>query len=714
MLTMNSKCSKFLFASGLALLFSINAPASELSELEQTEISGNYTTQATITALINAIIKARHFHPVPLDDRFSEKILDNYINQLDSSKSFFLKEDIDQIETLKHEFDDYIHNGFLKPAYAIFTIYRTRVIQRIEFAIERLNQPFDFTIDEEYLLDREEAHWAQDIAELNDNWRKRIKNDIINLRLAKKSEYEIKDTLKNRYIHIARRTGQLKSEDVFQSFINSYLSGIEPNTAYHSPRGAENFMIQMRLSLEGIGAVLQNDNEYTVIRKVIPGGPADLSGKLDSGDRIIGVGQGDEDIVDVIGWRLDDVVTLIRGPKGSTVNLEILPAEIGLDSEPEIIAIVRDEIKLEEQAATKKIIDITTDNITSRIGVIRLPSFYTDFARRNVNNPDYRSTTRDVKKLLAELEHENTDGLIMDLRGNGGGALSEAIALTGLFIRTGPVVQVKFTNGTEIDRDPDPAINYDGPLAVLVDNNSASASEIFAGAIQDYNRGLILGEPTFGKGTVQNLVNLNNHHDSDVDLGELKLTIAQFFRVNGDSTQYRGVTPDITWNISEPDNESGERSNDNAIPWRQIGSVAFLPYRSRPGPNVMDRIIFEHQRRAKENPEFTYAREVNLVNRIIREMKTVPLSEEKRRQLRNIRNQQRLDLENARRTGLGKKVLLSVESLDAEEAQNDSFANSDNASRNRTDPFLVESARILLDFEHYTRLHASLNSLPDG
>ncbi len=713
---MISKYLKILLMSGLAgLLLVVNSAASVLSELEQTELPENLSTQATITTLINALVNTRHFHRTPLDDQFSEKILENYINRLDPAKSYFLQEDMDQIEALEHEFDDYIRNSFLKPAYAIFRIYRERVNQRIEFAVERLGQPFDFTIDEEYLLDSEDAPWAQTVEQLNDNWRKRIKNDIINLRLSKKPDDEIQETLTNRYIHIARRTRQLKSEDVFQSFINSWLSGIEPYTLYHSPRGAENFNIQMRLSLEGIGAVLQSDNEFTEIRRVIAGGPAEQSGKLDSGDRIIGVGQENEEIVDVIGWRLDDVVSLIRGPKGSTVILEVLPAENGLDSGSETIFIIRDEIKLEEQAASSQIIGIPTENGTSRVGVIQLPSFYTDFNGRNINNPDYRSTTRDVKRLLAGLESENTDGLIMDLRGNGGGSLDEAISLTGLFIRKGPVVQVKFSDGTQIDRDPDPAILYDGPLAVLVDRHSASASEIFAGAIQDYNRGLILGEPTFGKGTVQTLVNLNHHHDSEVDLGQLKMTIAQFFRVNGDSTQYRGVIPDITWDFSEIDDRSGERANDSAIPWRQIGSVAFEPFRHQSDSRLLDRVTSLHRNRARDDPEFTYFREVDSINRSIRQMKTVPLSQEKRQQLRTVRDQKRLDLENARRAGSGQKTLPTVESLEqAEREQNDNLAGPGDSSADQSDPLLIEGARILLDFEHYAKRFSNENSLSGG
>ncbi len=712
---MISKYLKILMTSGFVALFCANSTASVLNELEQTELPVSLSTQTTITTLINTLVNTRHFHQVPLDDRLSEKILENYIQRLDPTKSYFLQEDIDRIEETKHEFDDYIRNSFLTPAYTIFKTYRERVNQRVEFAVERLNQPFDFTIDEEYLLDPEDVSWARNVEELNDNWRKRIKNDMINLRLSKKPDDEIQETLTNRYVHIARRTGQLKSEDVFQSFINSWLSGIEPYTLYHSPQGAENFNIQMRLSLEGIGAVLQSDNEFTVVRRVIPGGPAERSGKLDSGDRIIGVGQENEEVIDVIGWRLDDVVSLIRGPKGSTVVLEVLPAENGLDSKAGTILIVRDEIKLEEQAASSRVIDIPAENGTSRIGVIQLPSFYTDFNGRNINSPDYRSTTRDVKKLLTELEPENTDGLIMDLRGNGGGALDEAISLTGLFIRTGPVVQVQFNNGAKIDRDPDPAIVYDGPLVVLVDRHSASASEIFAGAIQDYNRGLILGEPTFGKGTVQTLVNLNHHHDSDVELGQLRITIAQFFRVNGDSTQYRGVIPDIIWDFSEIDNQSGERANDSAIPWRQVGAVAFEPFRSQSDSRLLDRVILEHRERARDDPEFSYFREVDLINRSIRQMKTVPLSQEKRQQLRTTRDQKRLDLENARRANSGQEALPTVESLDqAEREQNSSLAEPDDSSGARSDPFLVEGARILLDFERYAKLFDNQNSLSGG
>ena len=693
------------FSTPISVSVSASASTSVLNELEQTTFPESFIKQAKTTAVINSLIKTQHFRKISLNDDFSEKILNKYIEQLDPSRSFFLLEDIQQFQTLKHKFDDYINNGVLEPAYTIFKIYRSRVNQRVTFALKRLNKSFDFSIDEEYLLDRTDAQWASSVDELDDLWRKRIKNDIINLRLAKKSKSDIVETLDRRYTHIARRTGQFKSEDVFQSFINAYVSSIEPHTSYYSPRGAENFKIHMRLSLEGIGAVLQTDNEHTLVRRIIPGGPADLSGYLNADDRIIGVGQKDEDIVDVIGWRLDDVVDLIRGPKETVVKLEILPAENGLDSEPEVIIITRDKIKLEEQAASKRVLDITTKNKESKVGVIRLPSFYSDFDGRNINDPNYRSTTKDVRKLLSELQDENVDGIVIDLRGNGGGALTEAISLTGLFIRRGPVVQVQYTRGTQIDRDPDPEIVYNGPLAVLVDRYSASASEIFAGAIQDYNRGLILGESTFGKGTVQNLINLNNYAGSDDNLGQLKVTIAQFFRVNGESTQHRGVEPDISWDITDQDTDSGERYYENAIPWRQISKAAYIPYQSKTPKDILDRLLTEHRNRAKDSPEFNYVQEVSAINKINRERKFISLMEEKRKSFRTQRDQQRLELENKRRIAQGKEKLSSIESLDEEQSQNDRDDDelNDDSADNISDAFLFESGRILIDYDYYTK-----------
>ena len=693
--------STALIVLGSGALLSSPAHA-DVAELEVTPIPTSEASQQDVLKLINYLIEKSHYRSVELNDDFSREILDKYLEQLDPTRSFFLKADIDQFSQLSDRFDEFIKRGTLKPAFAIFSIFRTRVEQRIEYATARLEQPFDFTRDEFYDLDREDAEWARSPAALDDLWRKRIKNDILALRLTRKDDDEILETLERRYTHIARRTRQFKSEDVFQNFINAYVTSIEPHTSYFSPRASENFKINMRLSLEGIGAVLQTDNEYTLVRRVVPGGPADMGGELAAEDRIIGVGQGDEEIVDVIGWRLDDVVELIRGPKASTVRLEVLPGESGLEGESETISIVRDEIKLEEQAARKKTLDISTDSSEATIGLIELPSFYVDFDGMHSGDPNFKSTTRDVRKLLEEFNQEGIDGLVIDLRGNGGGSLTEAIALTGLFINQGPVVQVENSGGNvQVDRDPDPEIVYDGPLAVLVDGYSASASEIFAGAIQDYRRGLIIGEPTFGKGTVQNLVNLDRFsRKNDKPRGQLKMTIAQFFRVNGDSTQFRGVTPDLIWPTNDPDPEFGERAYTNAIPWRQIRQANYDEFKTPLITTPLDMSRAAHQARLLKDPEFLYFMDVTQINKERREDTTVSLNEEKRRANREQRDAERLALENRKREALGESVfkdIISLEDFDKEEART-------SVADRKPDAFVMESARILSDYIHFASL----------
>ena len=698
---------------GIALLLGIigSAPAfAEIASLEDTDIPVSTEKQQRTLKLINYLIERSHYRSVELDDAFSERILESYLDQLDPSKSFFLDADIEQFSRLRFQFDDFIRQGSLKPAFAIFSIFRTRVDQRVEYALERLGEPFDFDIHEDHVLDREDLPWAVDVGEMDEIWRKRIKNDILSLRLTGKNEDEILETLDRRYTHIARRTRQFKSDDIFQTFTNAYVSSIEPHTSYFSPRATENFKINMRLSLEGIGAVLQTDNEYTLVRRVVPGGPADLGGELKTEDRIVGVGQGDEDLVDVIGWRLDDVVGLIRGPKNSTVRLEVLPGESGLHGETEIISIVRDEIRLEEQAARKKVLEVDSEGKSTRIGLIQLPSFYVDFDAMHGGDPEYRSTTRDVRRLLEEFRRDDIDGLVIDLRGNGGGALSEAIALTGLFIRQGPVVQVENSGGKiHVDRDPDPEIVYKGPLAVLVDGFSASASEIFAGAIQDYHRGIIIGEPTFGKGTVQNLINLNRFSNGNDDLGQLKVTIAQFFRVNGDSTQYRGVTPDLVWTTAGT--EFGERIYDNAIPWRHIREALYVPFGYSNGSSemVLGMLRERHLERIEHDPEFDYFSEIARINQEQRDLKSVSLHEVTRQtDLRRL-DDLRLDLENKRRNALGKQPFEDVDALE----QFDLAEQRRPESEREPDMFLRESVRILSDYIYFSRLYqdADNNSL---
>ena len=522
-----------------------------------------------------------HYKRTRLDDELSSEIFDSYLELLDPAKIYFLAEDIESFERYRTSLDDALRHSDLMPAYDIFNVYTDRVQQRVDYARARVQKPFDFAIDEQYQYDREDEPWVSTPQELDELWRKRVKNDYLRLLLTDKEPDAIVETLTERYDNLERRINELNTEDVFQFFMNAFAQSIEPHTAYLSARNSENFEISMKLSLEGIGALLGRENEYTLISSVVPGGPADQDGRLKAGDRITAVGQGnDGKMVDVIGWRVDDVVDLIRGPKDTVVRLEVLPEDVSVSGPTTIIDIVRNEVKLEEQAAQSEIIEVPVegaDGKTMKIGVIDLPVFYMDFAGRAQNKPDYRSSTRDVRRLIGELEEQGVAGIIIDLRNNGGGSLLEATTLTGLFIDTGPVVQVRNSSGRiSLEEDVDPGMAWEGPLAVLVNRYSASASEIFAAAIQDYGRGVVIGEPTFGKGTVQSLLDLDDYAPSDKPgMGQLKITMAQFFRVNGGSTQNMGVEPDIRFPSFGDPQEYGERSMDNALPWSSIDPARY-------------------------------------------------------------------------------------------------------------------------------------------
>ncbi|WP_426701021.1 carboxy terminal-processing peptidase [Rhodanobacter sp. Col0626] len=524
-----------------------------------------------------------HYDAQPLDDAMSARIYTAYFKLLDSEKVFFTQGDMAKFAPLKTKLDDAIWNQDMSAPFSVFNLYVQRAVERMTYARGLLKQGFDFAADENYTFDRKDADWPKDQAELDDLWRKRTMNDWLRLKLAGKPEAEIRKTLDKRYASYIERVKQLDGEDAFQSFMTAYAETTDPHTDYLGPRAAENFDIQMKLSLEGIGAQLQARDDYTVIFNLVPGGPAIKSGKLKSGDRILAVGQGDNGpLTDVIGWRLDDVVNQIRGKKDTTVRLEILPADAGLDGKHEVVSLVRKKVSIEESAAKKKIIDIKDGDVTRKIGVIDLPTFYSDFGARSAGDKDYKSATRDVAKLLGELKTAGVQGVVVDLRNNGGGSLAEANSLTGLFIDKGPVVQVRDSKGeVEAQGDDDPGMAWSGPLAVLVNRGTASASEIFSAAIQDYHRGLVVGEPTFGKGTVQNLVDLDRFTqggDSEKpQLGELKMTIQEFFRINGGSTQLKGVTPDIEFPKNGDEKDFGESTYDNALKWTQIPSADYQP-----------------------------------------------------------------------------------------------------------------------------------------
>jgi len=571
-----------------------------------------------------------HYKRVMLGDDLSEEIFDRFLETLDPQKNFFLASDIEEFNKYEREFDDALQKAQLNPVFDMFKRYRLRVEERAEFAKGLLNNEFDFSIDENYTFNREDAQWPQSKKAMNELWRKRVKNDILNLKLADQSREESVETLENRYVRMARRVSQLGANAVFQFFVNAYTLSVEPHTSYFSPRSSENFKINMSLSLEGIGAALQTEGEYTVVRRVIAGGPAALSDQVSVDDRIVGVGNGKtEPIVDIVSWPLEDVVDLIRGPKGSTVRLKILAANAPAGTPAQIITLVRDKIKLEEQAAKRSMIELPGSKSPKRIGVIDLPTFYLDSAGRAQGEPDYRSTTRDVRRLLGELTsiEGGIDGVIIDLRGNGGGSLFEATQLTGLFIEEGPIVQIRDSSGqVNAEKDSDPAVVYDGPLAVLVDRNSASASEIFAAAMQDYGRGVIVGEPTFGKGTVQSVVPL----DRDGKLGQLKVTIAQFFRVNGEGTQHRGVVPDVLFPTAIDSEAQGERGLDNALPWAEVTAANYDEWTSvKPDYGKLQSL---HDSRYRANDSFRLLIEELEAQRVARDQRQVSLLEAARRQ----------------------------------------------------------------------------------
>ncbi|MCH8262960.1 MAG: carboxy terminal-processing peptidase [Proteobacteria bacterium] len=644
------------------------------------------------TEVIIHIINSYHYRTKPIDNTLSSSIFDNYLESLDPNHSFFLNEDIQNISKYRDKLDDALLKSELEPAFDIFKTYRQRVKERIEYAVSELEKEFDFEIDEEYLFDRRELTWANNVEELNEIWRKRVKNDMLNLLLTTgKEKTEIKDTLRKRYQRIYTSTFQLDSDDIFQTFINAYTTSIEPHTAYFSPRTSENFDIGMRLSLEGIGAVLRNENDYTLIQKIIPGGPADLSKKLHAKDKIIGVGQGESgEIIDVIGWRLDDVVELIRGPKDTVLRLEIIPGKTGVEDLSKILTLTRNKIKLEGSAAKAKMIDLP--ELDKKIGVIDIPTFYVDFAAQAKGEPDFRSTSTDVQKLVTDLVKEDVEGIIIDLRGNGGGSLSEALALTGLFIEEGPIVQTRDASGKiDINVDPDPSLFYAGPLAVLVDRNSASASEIFAGAIQDYQRGIIIGEPTYGKGTVQNIVDLNRFiKNSEDDHGKLKTTIAQFFRISGGSTQNKGIIPDIVFPTAIDIEDYGERSLDNALPWDKVEPARYIKVSSP--VKYYGKVRSLHKNRIKSDRAFKLLLEQLALVKKSNKKKTTSLKESKRKAERDQLLDMKHELVNELRVVQGLKPLPKRDKTQ----EIDEFEEGDVEDKPH-DVLLQETARILYD-----------------
>jgi carboxyl-terminal processing protease len=580
----------------------------------------------------SALVGHYHYQPQVLDDSLSEAIFDRYLKLLDSEKFIFTQADVDALTEYRHSLDDALLTPDLKAPFAIFNRYQQRMGERFAYARSLLKDSFSFDSDERFTYVRDKAEWARNEDALRDLWRQRVKNDWLRLKLAGKADAEIRTTLDKRYEQSIKRLDRLKSDDAFQTFMNAYTMTIEPHTGYLGPRASADFDISMRLSLTGIGATLWEKNDYTVIRELTPGSPAALSGQLHPGDRIVGVAQGTKaPFVDVIGWRLDDTVSLIRGEADSVVRLDILPASVGSEGKHREVKLVRKKIDLAQQAAKKTVLDVPDGATTRKVGVITLPTFYEDFSGRHQGDPAARSASRDVARLLDDLRKAKVDGVLIDLRRNGGGSLKEAIALSGLFIDTGPVVMERDARGRiYVDGDTVPGTSWDGPLGILIDGESASASEIFAAAMQDYGRGIVIGEQSYGKGTVQSVIDLNRVvPDEKAKLGELRLTIAQFFRINGSTTQLRGVEPDIAFPASNDPTLTGEASNDNALPWTRIRASSYE--RTANIGETLPEVKRRHEQRAANDPAFRKLAESSAELLRLRQQTSISLNETERR-----------------------------------------------------------------------------------
>jgi carboxyl-terminal processing protease len=656
------------------------APESDLSPLDV-----HPRTSLTIVEQL----RHNHYLSKPLDDTTSSEVFEKYLESLDGARAYFLAADVRDLEKYRYTLDDALKRGDLTPAFEMFNRYQVRMTQRLEYLLSQLGaglEQIDFTLDEQLRIDREHTPWPATPAEMDDLWRKRLKASVLTMKLNGKELEEIQELLTKRYSNRLKQAAQTNSEDAFQLYVNAYASTYDPHTQYFSPRTSENFNINMSLSLEGIGAVLKTEDEYTEVVRLVPAGPADKSGLIKPADRIIGVAQGDNGkFIDVVGWRLDDVVELIRGPKNSIVKLQIIPdgSETG---DERVISITRNTVQLEEQSAKSHMLRINRNGIEHRIGVIEVPTFYADFKAIQRGDADYKSTTRDVRKLIEELKAQDVQALVIDLRNNGGGSLQEADSLTGLFIKSGPTVQVKTARRrANVYADTDDRVAWGGPMAVLVNRLSASASEIFAGAIQDYQRGLIVGSQTFGKGTVQTLIPLNR--------GQLKITQAKFYRVSGQSTQHQGIIPDIEYPEIFDTDRIGESSLDGALPWDKI-QPAVYPQSEEIQP-ILTRLQASHDSRVSGDPDFQYMQALALRSAEHNSRTHISLNEAQRIAEKEQDDQWRLGLENQLRAAKGEPPIASLDDLDAEESEATDDEDDDVAEQ---DAAVRESGNILLDF----------------
>jgi carboxyl-terminal processing protease len=669
----------------IALLVLMSLPAVSQVDGNASATDGNQTLSSgpplfpeqrheNIAELVAQFVQSSHYNKITVGDEFSSTVLDFYIENLDRNRMYLLASDIEYFERYRYRMDDIVKSKPLDPVYEIFEVYQTRVRERLLYALSQLDEEPDFLTDLEYQFDRTDEPWAASAGELDDIWSKRVLNDALGLALEDEPWEKVQEVLTKRYNGFIRRLDQVNNDDVFERFMNMFAHAVDPHSSYLSPRNAEEYRMAMSLSYVGIGATLQTEDDYVRIVNIIRGGPADFDGALKRDDRITAVAQGAEgDFTDVIGWRLDDVVDLIRGPKQSVVKLRIIPANSVPGSPKQIIELTRGAVKLEEQAAKSEIIKVPREGREWSIGVIEVPGFYRDYRAFSGGDADFTSVTSDVKRLIGELEDEGIDGLVIDMRGNGGGHLAEATALSGLFIENGPIVQLR--NSVDTRRsppqrldDPDPVarVAYNGPLAVLVDRFSASASEIFAGAIQDYARGVIIGQQTFGKGTVQNLYSLDQYfrNEEEKGFGQLTLTIGKYYRVTGASTQHRGVHPDIALPSNIDTEIVGESARENALPWDTVDTTRFSAGTSL--DTTIDSLTANHVARSKEDPNFQYQMDQIQAGKRIRGQKTLSLNIDTRRANREEELADALKRENDRRVALQLEPLESLDDIDLE------------------------------------------------
>ena len=677
-------------------LFSLIVSLSSLSFADKIDVLSPTPEQSKAAIDLVQKLDSEHYRDQEFNDALSSRYFDEYLKSLDSAKNFFLQSDIAEFEKYRKTFDDDYKKGKLDNGFVIFNRFNERMIDRLEKVVKILDDPktkFDFDVEESIVLDRENAPWPANQAEADKLWQQYLKSNLLNSMLSGKKLEESKTTLRKRYANQLRRLKQQTNEEAFSVMMNSLTMLYDPHTNYLSPENAENFDISMSLELQGIGAVLQSDEDYTKVSSLVVGGPAQKQGQLKPNDKIVSIAQGaDGEFVDVVGWRLDEVVKLIRGPKGTIVRLEVIPSDPTATANKNI-TIKRETVKLEDQAAKKAVFEVKDGDKTFKLGVIDIPTFYMNFEAYQKGDPNYKSTTRDVFNLLNELNKEKVDGIIIDLRDNGGGSLPEAAMLTDLFVDPGPVVQIRQSDDT-ISRNYrayQPAV-YRAPIAVLINRLSASASEIFAGAIQDYGRGIIIGSTTFGKGSVQNLVELKH--------GRLKITEAKFYRISGDSTQHRGVIPDVQLpNLLDP-NEIGESSYDNALPWDRIHPAPHQNYYTI--SKFLPTIETNHQERMAQDPDFIFLNKQSAMFKEAAEKKEVSLRLATRQAEQQQMEKRALDMENQKRIAKGEKPYADYAALKkANGGDEDEDAPPKEADKEiipKDDPYLMEAGHVLADF----------------